>query len=358
MVALPDFRSSVDHETTLLTTMKRTDSVPKTHLMRSMAFAFCLLAASAHASVALFLEEPYGAFGAVNPTGHAAIYFNHICADAPTVLRPCHEGEYGAVISRYHKIDGYDWIAIPLVPYLYAVDDLGDIPSSVNKEEVAVLRDNYRKQHLLALAPDNHKGSIPGGEWTELVGSSYDRRIHGFQLDSTPAQDQRFLEDFNDRSNVGHFNLLFHNCADFSRVVLDFYMPHAIHRNFVADVGLTTPKQVARSLVKFGKENPELNMTAFIIPQVAGSMPRSHPADGVAESLLKSKKYLLPLVVLAPEATGGIAVAYLTEGRLKLPKNTQIFEIGDEVTTTEPQDSDRKVLPVPAPPPAAPAGQP
>jgi hypothetical protein len=48
-------------------------------------------------------------------------------------------------------------------------------------------------------------------------------------------------------------------------VVLDIYMPHAIHRNFLADVGLMTPKQVARSLVSYGKKNPELNMSAFVI---------------------------------------------------------------------------------------------
>ena len=127
------------------------------------------------------MEEPYGEFGAVNPTGHSAVYFNHICAHSPTSLRPCHDGEYGVVISRYHKID---------------------------------------------LAPDNRHGGSPKGEWTELVGSSYDRTIHGFQVDSTPAQDQRFMTIFNDRRNVGHFNLLFHNCADFSRVVLDIYLPH------------------------------------------------------------------------------------------------------------------------------------
>ncbi len=57
-----------------------------------------------HASVALLMEEPYGEFGAMNPTGHAAVYFNHICAETPTMLRPCHDGEYGVVISRYHKI--------------------------------------------------------------------------------------------------------------------------------------------------------------------------------------------------------------------------------------------------------------
>jgi hypothetical protein len=323
---------------------------------RGPSLLLCLFAAAAtfaHASVALFMEEPYGEFGAVNPTGHAAVYFNHICADSPTSLRPCHDGEYGVVISRYHKIDGYDWLAIPLVPYLYAVNSPNDVPQTVDKEQVAALRDAYRKQYLLSLAPDNRHGGSPKGEWTELVGASYDRTIHGFQVDSTPAQDQRFMTIFNNRRNVGHFNLLFHNCADFSRVVLDIYLPHAIHRNFIADVGLMTPKQVARSLVSYGKKHPELDMTAFVIPQVPGSIRRSHPVDGVAESLVKSKKYLLPLVVLAPEVTGGVAVAYLVDGRLKLPKGTPVFDIGDEETTSLPTTT-RKVLPVPPPAPAQP----
>jgi hypothetical protein len=322
---------------------------------------------SARASVALLMEEPYGEFGAFNPTGHAAVYLNHICAQSPTELRPCQPGEFGAVISRYHKIDGYDWIAIPLIPYLYAVDDARDIPVSVDKAQEVALRDAYRRKYLETLAPDNRKGNAPGGEWNQLVGSSYDRTIHGFEIVSTPQQDERFIAIFNDRRNVGHFNLFFHNCADFSRVVLDIYLPHAVHRNFIADVGLTTPKQIARSLVKYGKQHPEVEMSAFIIPQVPGSVSRSHPVDGVAESLVKSKKYLLPLAVLTPELTGGVVVAYLAEGRLKLPKNAVVFNVDDE--EVEPNDllpaapatptSARPPLtpspPPPAPTPAAPA---
>ena len=308
----------------------------------------------AHASIALFMEEPYGAFGAMNPTGHAAVYLSRICADSPTMLRPCHEGEYGVVISRYHKMDGYDWIAIPLVGYLYAVDDVPEILSYVDKQQVFALRDGYRRAHLMALAPDNKKGEAPGGEWTQLVGSSFDRTIHGFQIDSTPEQDERFLALFNDRRNVGHFNLLFHNCADFSRVVLDTYMPGAVHRNFIADVGLMTPKQVARSLVAYGKKNPDLHMTAFVIPQVKGKMPRSHGVDGVAESLVKSKKYILPLAVLSPEVTGGVVVAYLVDGRLKLPKDAPVFNIGDdEVTGIPVAEVTSRHEPLPAPSPAA-----
>ena len=299
---------------------------------------FCLFAAEGdgHASAALLMEEPYGEFGALNPTGHAAIYLNHVCADSPTVLRLCHDGEFGAVISRYHKIDGYDWIAIPLVGYLYAVDAVNDIPATVDKEKVAALRDAYRRSHLLELVPDSSTGETPKGEWTQLVGSSFDRTIHGFQVDSTLEQDQHFIGLLNDRKNKGHFNLLFHNCADFSRVVLDIYMPHAVHRNFFADAGMMTPKQDARSLVKYGRKYPEAHLTAFVIHQVPGTVPRSHPVDDIAESLVKKKKYLLPLTVLAPEVTGGVVIAYLVDGRLKLPKGTPVFEIGDEETTGSP----------------------
>jgi hypothetical protein len=319
-------------------------------LLGCLSGLFLVTAGTAHAGVALLMEEPYGAFGAMNPTGHAAIYLNHICADSPTLLRACHEGEYGVVISRYHKMDGYDWIAVPLVGYLYAVDNLSDIPAAADRAQVAALQDAYRKAHLMDLAPDNKKGDAPKGEWTELVGESYIRTMHGFQVDSTAEQDERFMAIFNDRKNVGHFNLLFHNCADFSRVVLDIYLPHAVHRNFIADVGLMTPKQVARSLVAYSQKYPDVNMSAFVIPQVPGTIPRSHGVDGVAESLVKSKKYLIPLTILAPEVTGGVVVAYLADGRLKLPKGTPVFNIGDQETSEplspQPTEPVRQQLPV------------
>jgi hypothetical protein len=50
--------------------------------------------------------------------------------------------------------------------------------------------------------------------------TSYDRKIHGFQLETTAEQDGRLIAHFNDRRNVGHFSLLFHSGADLSRVVL------------------------------------------------------------------------------------------------------------------------------------------
>jgi hypothetical protein len=281
------------------------------------------------AAVALLMEEPYGELGQFDPAGHSAVYLNHICAETPTQLRMCRPGELGVVLSRYHKIHKEDWTAMPMVAYLYSVDDVSAVPATATKVEVAQLRETYWRQHLQELAPPRPDGSVPKGEWTQLVGASYDRQIHGFQFETTAEEDERFIDLFNDRRNVGHFNAVVHNCADFTRVVLDVYLPHSIHRNFIADLGITTPKQVAKSLVNYSKKHPELKMSAFVILQVPGDSPRSHEVDGVDESLVKSKKYLLPLIVLSPPLAGGIVVGYLSEGRMKLPKDATVFEIGD-----------------------------
>ncbi len=311
-----------------------------------------MIAVQAHASVALLMEEPYGEFGAFNPTGHAAVYLNHVCAETPTELRMCRPGELGVVISRYHKMNGFDWVAIPLIPYLYAVESADQVPDSVTKEQVVALRDAYRRKHLLAIAPDTPEGEAPKGEWTQLVGSTFDRTLHGFMVDTTQEQDERFIALQNDKRNVGHFNILFHNCADFSRVVLNTYFPHAVHRNIIADLGITTPKQVTKSLVKYGRKHPELEMTAFVIRQIPGTVARSHAVDGVTESLVKEKRYLIPLLVLQPEVTGGAVVAYLAEGRMKLPKEVVVFNVDDPAVFVDGRITTAPLSPAKLPKPA------
>ena len=78
--------------------------------------------AAARADITLLLEEPYGEFGGMNPTGHAAVYFSRICATSPVALRRCREGRaWGAcsadTIGRGIRLDRH-----PVIPYLYAVD--------------------------------------------------------------------------------------------------------------------------------------------------------------------------------------------------------------------------------------------
>ena len=128
-----------------------------------------LVLPKAHADATLLLEEPYGHLGAFTATGHAAVYLDRVCAETPVRLRRCNPGETGVVISRYDKVAGYDWIAIPLIPYLYAVEEPEDVPLFVNPKVVAFLRNQYRKTYLEAIAPDLPDGEPPGGNWIQLV---------------------------------------------------------------------------------------------------------------------------------------------------------------------------------------------
>jgi hypothetical protein len=265
------------------------------------------------ADVTLLLEEPYGAFGGMTPTGHAAMYFSRVCAVTPVTLRRCGPGEFGVVISRYHRIDRYDWVAIPLMAYLYAVDRPEEVPSSIGPEQVASFQDRYRRAHLEDIAPDEEDGSAPKGDWVQLVGEGYYRTIYGFRMDTAEAKDDQLIQEFNERPNRNRFSLLFRNCADFSRQTINFYFPHAIHRSFFSDIGIMTPKQAAECFLRYGKKHPELETTSFAIPQIAGAMPRSHPTRGVLESFVRSKRYLVPLAPLAvlhPGVGVGLVYAY------------------------------------------------
>src|ERR1700689_1811850 len=121
----------------------------------------------------------------MNPTGHAAVYLSRVCAATPLSLRRCRDGEQGVVISRYHRISGYDWIAIPLLPYLYAVDRPDEVPSTAAPEDVETLRNAWRRANLTEIAPDAQDGSAPADDWIQLVGAAYDRTIYAFEIETT-----------------------------------------------------------------------------------------------------------------------------------------------------------------------------
>jgi len=290
-------------------------------------FFTLLFCAKSHASASLFLEEPYGKFGAMNPTGHSAIYLDNICADTPTSLRPCNPGETGVVLSRYHKVAGYDWIAMPLLSYLYGVDTPSQIPESVTPASVAQIRDAYRHEHLQQLAPDRPDGKIPSGEWTELAGSAFDRKIYVYQVATTPEQDEHLIASFNDRKNIAHYNVFDRNCADFSRNLFDLIYPNSVHRNLFADWGIMTPKQVARTLVGYSRKHPEAELRLFVIPQVPGTVPRSHPVYGCTEGFIKSKKYVIPAILINPYIDAGMLAVYVVDGRFSPPKNPDVLPV-------------------------------
>ncbi len=286
------------------------------------AASFC---ARAHAQAALLMEEPYGFFGTLNPTGHNAIYFERICSETPVKLRRCGPGELGAVISRYQGIDGYDWVAIPLIPYLYSVESAADVPAHVDHDTVVELRNHYREEHLQGLGGDLSPGNLLRGGWTQLLGAAYERRIYAFRFETTEAQDDALIKKLNALPNRTHFNLLFNNCADFARVMLNDYFPRTFRRSIFPDAGMTTPKQITYKLVRFGRKNPGTDLTVFVIPQIPGYRHGSHSTKTIDESFVTTI-YAIPIALMNPYLAGGLFVDYLIRGRYHLvPKNPTVL---------------------------------
>ncbi len=306
----------------------------KRYIMNLAMWFLVALAAtgSAHGNVALLVEEPYGLFGGINPTGHSAIYLNRVCAESPTVLRRCRPGETGVVISRYSGIRKLDWVGIPLLPYLYAVDRIEDVPEWASRPVVESMREEYATAHLGDLASVT-KGVDKKKVWPQLLGVAYIRKIYSFEVVTDEEQDDLLIAEFNSRVNESHFNLFTKNCADFSRSVLNFYFSGAVRRSITADVGITTPKQIAKAFANYAHHHESLELREFVIPQVPGDASRSHKPRGVLESLLKTKGYVVPIAILNPYVLAGIAITYLTSGRFEMAKNAPVIALTEQVDT-------------------------
>ena len=302
-----------------------------TRKLRITAFALIVLTIltfhpeQCRAQAALLMEEPYGFFGSVNPTGHNAVYFQRICAETPVQLRRCQPGEMGSVIARYQGIDGYDWIAIPLLPYLYSVENASEVPARVDREVVHRLRDRYREAHLLSLGDDLPAGGFTHGGWTQLVGVSYERRIYAFRFETSEEQDDAFITRMNGGENRSHFRLLTNNCSDFARHILNLYYPRTFRRSIFPDAGMTTPKQTVFKLERYARKHPEIQLAIYEIPQIPGYRRMSHSNKSVSESLITTG-YAIPIALTNPYLAGGLFVDYMVRGRYHLiPKHPQLL---------------------------------
>ncbi len=310
---------------------------PRTFAFLMGALFFALFSASCcRAQAALLMEEPYGFFGTVNPTGHTAIYFAHICAETPTRLRRCEPGEMGAVISRYGNIDHYDWLAIPLIPYLYSVEDDAVVPTRVDRATVNRLRNEYYEAHLTDLGEHVSRGNFWRGGWSQLIGAAYERRVYAFRFETTEAQDDALIELLNDKKNVSHFQLLFNNCSDFSRWVLNQYFPRTFRRGVFPDAGMTTPKQIAHKLETFAKKHPEMQLQIFEIPQIPGNRRSSRANKSISESLITTG-YAIPITIVNPYLAGCLLADYILRSHYRLiPKDTQKLSPDDLIALTLP----------------------
>ena len=283
----------------------------------------------------------------MNPTGHNAVYFEHICAETPIKLRRCGPGELGAVISRYQGISGYDWVAIPLVPYLYAVENISAVPPHVDPPTVKRMRDRYHESQLLSLGENLRAGNLIKGGWTQLIGAAYERRIYAFRFQTTREQDDALITQMNEDPNRSHFSLIYNNCADFARKTLNFYFPGVFRRSVFPDAGMTTPKQIAYKLARYARKHPETQLAIYEIPQIPGNRRASHSNKDVDESLATTL-YAVPIILVNPYLAGGLFVDYIVRGRYKiLPKNPLVLT-PDSLTTWAREDFESPTLSPPS----------
>jgi len=301
--------------------MFRRSPAPDCPLRSLLLFACAVLAClPAHATLGVLVGEPYGSFGTMMPVGHTALYFDHLCADIPTSLHPCVAGEQGVVAARYHRVGDLDWLATPIIPFLYGVDDPEQTPTFVTPQIRAEIRERYRKAHLEPIVPSRFDASgqeltPKQGEWMETIGSTFDRRLFLYEIDTTPEQDAALLAWLRDRPNRRRYSLRHANCADFAADAVNLLYPNAIRRNRLADFGMMTPKQVARALEAFGLAHPELHLRVYEIPQLPGTLRRSRPLRGAAEMFVKTKRYLTFFLATQPELALADWIVYESKGK-------------------------------------------
>ena len=284
-----------------------------------------VLSPSAHASITVLAGEPFGNFGTMMPFGHVSIYLDRVCADGPLKLRMCHPGEpAGVAIARYDRIGGNDWIATPILQFLYAVDRPEDVLPYATPDAVWALRQAYRRRYMADLVPDGEEKKKATEEWWESAGVAYNRRLWGYRLDTTPEQDASIVALINERDNHHRYHLIGSNCANFGADMVNLFFPDTVpHANRVSDLGYMTPKQVMRSVVRLGQAHPELHLQILEVPQVPGSLRRSRPIRGAAEGMLTTKRYLFTLLVIQPEAPLAFSLMYLHDGRWQPGKGAE-----------------------------------
>jgi hypothetical protein len=289
---------------------------------RALYFYFAVFAIMAQicpngrAQGALLLEDAAGFSSVLSPSGHVALYFARICADTPTRLRRCAPGELGAVISRYEGVKGRDWLAIPLLPHLYAEEDPLVVPARVDHKTVAELRQTYHDDHLMVLGNVPVGGRLMPG-WNQLVGAAYERRIYAFRFETTAEQDDALIARMNDSRNLPHFNFLYRNCADFVSGILNLYFSGAFKRRILPDFGITMPRQTAYQLERYAQRHPEIHLQLMEIPQIPGYRRVSGQSKSVAGSLVLTGD-VIPIALLDPYIAVGVVADYLIWGRYPL----------------------------------------
>ena len=81
---------------------------------------------------------------------------------------------------------------------------------------------------------------------------------------------------------------------------------------------MTTPKTLAREVDAYGQTHPNLHLRIYEVPQIPGTLPRSRPIRGAAESLITNRLYFTVVLILEPELMLTDWIIYEKRGKYSL----------------------------------------
>ncbi len=293
----------------------------------------------ARADVGLVLNDSLDTSVArITGSGHSAIYFSGICPETPIKMRLCRPGEHGSVVSNYTSLgedQPFEWNIVPLDMYLYGVANPENRPLFASAKIKNLLETEYREKVLRDYCASHSCQTSEKAEWREMVSATSERTIYIFIVKTTRQQDLDLIAEFNAAPNVNHFNGFSRNCADFSKHVINTYFPHATHRDFINDFGMTSPKAVARTLARYAHHHPETQYRVVHFAQSPGTLKHSSECRSGTEQLYRSKKLLVPMAFFAWHELPFAAGSYLLTGRFNPEREFERHASARETSTED-----------------------
>ncbi|HVW78364.1 MAG TPA: hypothetical protein VHB45_12180 [Alloacidobacterium sp.] len=287
-------------------------------------FAVIWFAATAHADIGVVIADPTTiGSSAYTHAGHSLIYLSGVCPDTPVHARLCKAGEQGSIVTAYPDFKEwkpYAWNMAPLSIYLNGLSSPDNRLLYASRKVEAALDDSARNHYLKPVC----EGRCPDMQhayWHDMIAATADRDIFIYAVRSTHAQDQAIVDWLNADANVNHYNGVTRNCAVFTRELVNLIFPHAVHRDFLNDLGMMSPKAAARSFSRWATKHPELGFYSMHFAQQPGDLPRAGMACNGTEAAIHIKKYLIPAAMIGDhEVAGSFFVAYFLTGRFDLYK--------------------------------------
>jgi len=292
---------------------------------------------AAQARVGVVLNESLDTSVArITGAGHTAVYLSRVCPASPVKLRLCRPGEEGSVISNYTTLgedSPYEWNVVPLSVYLYGVESPAERPLVSSDKIKRALEERYREKYLAGYCETKQCRTSKDAEWREMVAATLERSLYIFSVETSAAQDEKFIEEFNAQPNVNHFNGVTRNCATFAARILNGYFPHSVSPEYLNDFGMTSPKAVARSFTHYAQKHPELQFAVAHFAQAPGTIKRSSECRDGTEQLYHSKKLMIPMAIFAGHELAAAAATYWLTGRFNPEHEAEKYSTVEASTT-------------------------